>query len=95
MHASGGGWRLRNGRDNWAFVGGRARDFVLRASQRIVTVNITGGSYDSSVVQGTTPYGETNCCLSKTQPRQPTRARTRAVGFVPRVSFARAVVPLA
>jgi hypothetical protein len=108
VHASGGGWSLRKGRDNWAFVGGRARDFVLRASPRVVTVkhNRWGVSYDSSVVrplcearygkvrQGTTPYGVTNCCLSRTQPQQPTGARTRAVGFVPRYLLRGPFVPL-
>jgi hypothetical protein len=47
--ASGG--ELRKGRDNRALVGGRARDFVLRASPKIVTVNAAGGSFDSSVVR--------------------------------------------
>src|SRR5580698_700775 len=79
-----------------AFVGGRARDFVLRASPKIVTVNTAGARFDSSVVrplrkgkvwQGTAGYYSVRriqLCLCKTQPQQPTRARTRAVGFVPR-----------
>lgn len=62
---------------------GRARDFVLRASPKIETVNTTGGSVNMARY-----YGITSCLLwARQQPLQPKRVRTRAVGFVLRVAL--------